>query len=70
MSDRAERHVVVPTDDVVGGDIELMTDVFGLDLEIDEPIPDIEMGLVAVCDGEWRREPDGQWRFWREDDNA
>ena len=25
-------------------------------------------GRVAVCDGEWRREPDGRWRFWKHQD--
>lgn len=25
-------------------------------------------GKVAVCDGEWRREPDGRWRFWKHQD--
>ncbi len=25
-------------------------------------------GVIQVCDGEWRREPDGFfWRFWEED---
>ena len=27
-------------------------------------------GRVPVCDGEWRREPDGRWRFWRHRDSA
>jgi hypothetical protein len=57
---------MVPTDDVVGGDIELMTDVFGMDLDDVEPLDGIEWGVVPVCSGEWRREPDGHWRFFRE----
>lgn len=24
-------------------------------------------GKVQVCAGEWRREPDGRWRFWKDE---
>ena len=26
--------------------------------------PDLSSGVVQVCAGEWRREPNGCWRFW------
>lgn len=28
--------------------------------------PDLTGGVVQVCAGEWRREPDGRWRFFKD----
>lgn len=42
---------------------ELIEDVFGGD---DDALPDRD--AIPVCAGEWRREPDGRWRFWQHPD--
>lgn len=53
------------TDDVVT-EAELFKDVFGCTDGDECPWHDgtKSVGVVAVCDGEWRKEKDGRWRFW------
>lgn len=48
------------TDDVVTTEV-LFVDVFG------DEVPDDLPATIGVCAGEWRREPDGRWRFWADD---
>lgn len=48
------------TTDVVTA-TELVRDVFGEDGDFELPDGD----TIGVCAGEWRREPDGRWRFWQ-----
>lgn len=53
-----------PTEDVVS-ETTLFRDVFGC--ESDDCLwhdRTRAYGRIEVCEGEWRREPDGQWRFW------
>lgn len=51
-----------PTADVVSLKV-LHEEVFGGDEE-EMQATDDQPGVIAVCAGEWRREPDGLWRFW------
>jgi hypothetical protein len=51
-----------PTADVVTLK-ELHEEVFGGDEE-EMQATDDPSGIIPVCAGEWRREPDGRWRFW------
>lgn len=32
----------------------------------EDPEAALAGGVYAVAAGEWRREPDGQWRFWED----
>lgn len=34
----------------------------------EETVTILNSGKVDVCDGEWRREDDGRWRFWKYED--
>jgi hypothetical protein len=56
---------MVRTDDVLSPS-HLMELFATGDDEYDGPDLDDCGGVVQVCDGEWRLEPDGElWRFWR-----
>jgi hypothetical protein len=46
-------------DDIVS-EAELIA-IIGVDDDEDQSITG---DVVSVCDGEWRREPDGRWRIW------
>lgn len=50
-----------PTHEAVSEQV-LLTEVFGL--EPDDDTSFVACGCVETCAGEWRREPDGLWRFW------
>jgi hypothetical protein len=56
---------VKATEDVVTEDV-LKAAVFGMEPEDDLPERD---GRIPVCAGEWRREPDGRWRFWENEED-
>lgn len=57
-----------PTDDVVQEGV-LFADVFGIDEDDEEFVSGFrESGRVRVCEGEWRREPDGRWRLYVDED--
>lgn len=46
---------LISTDTVL--DTDELAEVFGEAPEEDETV-------IAVCAGEWRKEPDGRWRVW------
>lgn len=52
---------LVRTDDVVSN-AELI-DILGTE-DDEDPLGDDK--VIAVCAGEWRRENDARWRFWRD----
>lgn len=64
----ARTPMLTPTTDVVT-EATLFRDVFGCDSDDCEWHPDARRrGRIDVCSGEWRREPDGNWRFWTSED--
>ena len=58
------------TDDTLIPTVELVTSEELLEIfngEHDEETSAIlNSGKVQVCNGEWRREPDGRWRLWQD----
>ena len=61
---------LVRTDDVLAPHHLMNLFTCGPEDEYDGPDLDDCGGVVQVCDGEWRLEPDGLWRFWRLADAA
>lgn len=60
-----DRNDLISTDDVLAPH-HLMGLFTASDGEYDGPDLDDCDGVVQVCEGEWRLEPDGElWRFWK-----
>lgn len=55
---------MIATDDVLSQKIFLGDIMDCFDGDSDQP--DLSSGVVQVCAGEWRREPDGRWRFYKD----
>lgn len=55
---------MIATDDVLPHKM-FLGDVFDC-FDGDPDQPDLSSGVVQTCAGEWRREADGRWRFFRD----
>jgi hypothetical protein len=55
---------LVATDDVLLPKV-FLGEIFDC-FDGDPDAPDLSSGVVHVCAGEWRREPNGSWRFWHD----
>lgn len=55
---------MIATDDVLPHKMFLGDICDCWDGDVDQP--DLSSGVVQVCAGEWRREQDGRWRFFKD----
>lgn len=55
---------MIATDDVLSHKM-FLGDVFDC-FDGDPDQPDLSSGVVQTCAGEWRRESDGRWRFYKD----